>query len=135
MKIEEAIRYFEQRVADCKEAEALATKRPELKDLAESCHYEREALCAALRAMRGADKALRVAKQALQTANQATQVARDDLFQDTDTPDAEIITQLRRVAIDRHCCLGCGHEHNCGIHGCAIIRAAIGRLERRNTDA
>ncbi len=21
-------------------------------------------------------------------------------------------------------CLGCGHEHNCGIHGCAIIREA-----------
>lgn len=89
MRIEEAIRYFEQRIACCKEAEALATKRPELKDLAESCHYEREALCAALRAMRGADKALWVAKQALQTANQATQVARDGLFQDTATSNAE----------------------------------------------
>ena len=22
-------------------------------------------------------------------------------------------------------CLGCGHEHNCSIHGCAIIRAAM----------
>ena len=22
-------------------------------------------------------------------------------------------------------CLGCGHEHNCSLHGCAIIRAAM----------
>ncbi len=22
-------------------------------------------------------------------------------------------------------CLGCGHEHNCGEHGCAVIREAI----------
>ena len=22
-------------------------------------------------------------------------------------------------------CMGCGHEHNCGIHGCAIIREAM----------
>ena len=27
-------------------------------------------------------------------------------------------------------CLGCGHEHNCDIHGCAIIRAAVERLKR-----
>lgn len=25
-------------------------------------------------------------------------------------------------------CLGCGHEHNCDIHGCAIIRAAAEEL-------
>ena len=25
-------------------------------------------------------------------------------------------------------CLGCGHEHNCGIHGCAIIREAAEKL-------
>nr|DAI69250.1 MAG TPA: hypothetical protein [Bacteriophage sp.] len=22
-------------------------------------------------------------------------------------------------------CLGCGHEHNCGIHGCALIGKAV----------
>ena len=27
-------------------------------------------------------------------------------------------------------CMGCGHEHNCGIHGCAIIREAAVRLEK-----
>ena len=26
-------------------------------------------------------------------------------------------------------CLGCGHEHNCGVHGCAVLRAAIRVLE------
>lgn len=26
-------------------------------------------------------------------------------------------------------CLGCGHEHNCGIHGCAILRNAVEFME------
>lgn len=26
-------------------------------------------------------------------------------------------------------CLGCGYEHNCSIHGCAIIREAVKALE------
>lgn len=26
-------------------------------------------------------------------------------------------------------CFGCGHEHNCGIHGCAIIREAVRALQ------
>ena len=26
-------------------------------------------------------------------------------------------------------CLGCGHEHNCGVRGCALIREAADRLE------
>lgn len=25
-------------------------------------------------------------------------------------------------------CFGCGHEHNCGVHGCAIAREAAVRL-------
>lgn len=25
-------------------------------------------------------------------------------------------------------CLGCGHEHNCGVHGCAIMREAAAQL-------
>lgn len=25
-------------------------------------------------------------------------------------------------------CLGCGHEHNCGVHGCAIARESAVRL-------
>ena len=27
-------------------------------------------------------------------------------------------------------CLGCGYEHNCGVHGCAIIRKAIEEAEQ-----
>ena len=26
-------------------------------------------------------------------------------------------------------CLGCGHEHNCSTHGCAIINAAIEQIK------
>ena len=27
-------------------------------------------------------------------------------------------------------CLGCGHENNCGVHGCAIAREAAVRLSQ-----
>ena len=42
----------------------------------------------------------------------------------------ELINALRRLKIQTNsfACLGCGHEHNCGIHGCAIIREAAERL-------
>ena len=39
---------------------------------------------------------------------------------------SELIKALRRLKIQ---CLGCVHEHNCGIHGCAIIREAVHRLD------
>lgn len=43
--------------------------------------------------------------------------------------DAELLTALGRIAVqDQHRCLGCGYEHNCGIHGCRIIREAESRL-------
>lgn len=34
----------------------------------------------------------------------------------------ELITALQRLKVETGSitCLGCGHEHNCGIHGCAI---------------
>lgn len=42
----------------------------------------------------------------------------------------ELITALQRLKVETGsiACLGCGHEHNCGIHGCAIIRDAAERL-------
>ena len=43
----------------------------------------------------------------------------------------ELIRQLRRIGTDNHCCFGCGFEHNCGIHGCAVINEAIRLLENR----
>lgn len=43
----------------------------------------------------------------------------------------EIVQALKKMKVETgsFCCLGCGYEHNCSIHGCAIIRAAIDELE------
>lgn len=43
---------------------------------------------------------------------------------------SELIKALRSLKIQTNsfACLGCGHEHNCGIHGCAIIREAAEKL-------
>lgn len=45
----------------------------------------------------------------------------------------EVIAALRgmKVQTGSLVCLGCGQEHNCGIHGCAILLAAIQELERQ----
>ena len=42
----------------------------------------------------------------------------------------ELIKALRRMQIQTGglMCMGCGHEHNCGIHGCAVIREAADML-------
>ena len=41
------------------------------------------------------------------------------------TPDE--LRQLRRLAIEHRpeACFGCGLEHNCSVHGCAVIRKAL----------
>lgn len=46
----------------------------------------------------------------------------------------ELIKSLQRLKVETGsiACLGCGHEHNCGIHGCAIIREAAERLDDFN---
>lgn len=46
----------------------------------------------------------------------------------------EVIQFLKRIKVQTGslACLGCGHEHNCSIHGCAIIRAAIEALEEKS---
>lgn len=49
----------------------------------------------------------------------------------------ELINALERMEsetgslADSLCCLGCGHEHNCGVYGCAIIREAVEHLNAR----
>ena len=50
------------------------------------------------------------------------------------TPDE--LRQLHRMAIERHpeSCLGCGLEHDCSVHGCAVIRKAF-RLLGGESDA
>lgn len=46
--------------------------------------------------------------------------------------DRELIASLRRLKVQTGSlvCLGCGREHNCGIHGCAILREAIAFVEK-----
>ena len=45
----------------------------------------------------------------------------------------ELIGALRRMASETGSlnCLGCGYEHSCGMHGCAVLKAAADELERR----
>lgn len=45
----------------------------------------------------------------------------------------ELVQALRRMAIETGSlvCVGCGHEHNCSIHGCAVVKAAADVLEAR----
>lgn len=47
--------------------------------------------------------------------------------------DKELIASLRRLKVQTGslACLGCGWEHNCGIHGCAILREAIAFVEKK----
>ena len=46
--------------------------------------------------------------------------------------DKDLVAQLRGLMVETGslACLGCGHEHNCSLHGCAILREAADRLER-----
>ena len=43
----------------------------------------------------------------------------------------ELITALHRMSPETgsFCCLGCGYEHGCSTHGCAVINAAIAEIE------
>lgn len=43
----------------------------------------------------------------------------------------ELIKSLQSLKVQTGslACLGCGHEHNCGTGGCAIIREAADKLQ------
>lgn len=45
-----------------------------------------------------------------------------------------LLAALRRLKVQTGslACAGCGHEHNCGIHGCAILREAEEALAKRS---
>lgn len=47
--------------------------------------------------------------------------------------DKELIANLRQLKVQTGslACLGCGREHNCGIHGCAILREAVAFVEKK----
>nr|DAP60156.1 MAG TPA: Protein of unknown function (DUF551) [Caudoviricetes sp.] len=46
--------------------------------------------------------------------------------------EKEIVQALRRLRVETGslACVGCGWEHNCGTHGCAILRQATDLIER-----
>lgn len=48
----------------------------------------------------------------------------------------EIVKWLRskKVETGSLLCLGCGYEHHCGIHGCAVMRAAADAMENLQTE-
>lgn len=50
--------------------------------------------------------------------------------------DEDLLAALRRMKVQTGslACLGCGREHNCGIHGCAILREAIAFVEKKLTE-
>ena len=45
-----------------------------------------------------------------------------------------ILRGLKRISVDGHRCFGCGQEHNCSIHGCAIIREAMELIQQLQGD-
>lgn len=47
--------------------------------------------------------------------------------------DEDLLAALRRLKVQTGslACLGCGREHNCGIHGCAILRETISFVEKK----
>lgn len=49
--------------------------------------------------------------------------------------DHELVNALRRLKVETGslACLGCGHEHNCGVSGCAVMREAADRIANMNT--
>lgn len=47
------------------------------------------------------------------------------------TDDKTLLHALRKLKVETgvFACMGCGYEHDCGIHGCAIMREAAERIE------
>lgn len=44
--------------------------------------------------------------------------------------DQELVNAIRRLKVETGslACMGCGHEHNCGVSGCAVMREAADRI-------
>lgn len=42
-----------------------------------------------------------------------------------------MLVDLRRLKVETGslACMGCGREHNCGVHGCAVLREAADVLQ------
>lgn len=48
--------------------------------------------------------------------------------------DQELVSAIRRLKVETGslACMGCGHEHNCGVSGCAVMREAADRISNQN---
>ena len=48
--------------------------------------------------------------------------------------DHELLNALHRLKAETGslACCGCGHEHNCGVHGCAVMREAADRIANQS---
>lgn len=46
--------------------------------------------------------------------------------------DGELVRALKKMSIETGgiICRGCGHEHGCGVHGCAVLKEAAKRILR-----
>lgn len=49
--------------------------------------------------------------------------------------DQELISAIRRLKVETGslACMGCGHEHNCGVSGCAVMQEAADRIANQST--
>lgn len=49
--------------------------------------------------------------------------------------DSELVSAVRRLKVETGslACMGCGHEHNCGVSGCAVMREAADRIANQST--
>ena len=49
--------------------------------------------------------------------------------------DQELVNAIRRLKVETGslACMGCGHEHNCGVSGCAVMREADDRIANQST--
>ena len=49
--------------------------------------------------------------------------------------DQELVSAIRRLKVETGslACMGCGHEHNCGVSGCSVMREAADRIANQST--
>lgn len=49
--------------------------------------------------------------------------------------DKDLVSAIRRLKVETGslACMGCGHEHNCGVSGCAVMREAADRIVNQRT--
>ena len=71
------------------------------------------------------EEACRVAVRALRDMKTA------DHFRDLKKMVDQVIADLRRLSVETGplACFGCGREHNCGVHGCRILRDAAALIQ------